>query len=411
MGDHQTKRLDEEERCARCGTTGRKPVRHAEHEQCEHEVERNEHAGREVTALDTGGRRPRLEGDECERIRRKCDPLRCADERGNAHCAGLGTDGGHAHTVAAYPSPVSTLLVVNPQATSAVDWVPSVIAQAFGTLGDVDVVGTAYRGHARELAAHARQRGVERVIAFGGDGTLNEVVNGLLDGDGPVPALAVIPGGHTNVVARSIGLSTDPVEATAQLLESAKASHVEECNVGVANDRHFVFSAGLGVDAQVLRRVEEQRAQGVKASIPVYVASALLQFAFASPLGKPQMRITLADGATIDNVYTAIVQNLNPWTYIGNTPLTFAPDATPENGLSVYGIRSLDPVSLASVLGRAALKPEWLDNGRAAHDLAEFAVTAQTPLPFQVDGDVVGETGEVRFRLANRAIRLLTPVG
>ena len=300
---------------------------------------------------------------------------------------------------------------MNPNATTAVDWVPSVIAQAFGTLGEVDVVGTAYRGHARELAAHARRRGVKRIITFGGDGTINEVVNGLLDADGPLPELATIPGGHTNVVARSIGLSPDPVEATSQLLESAKAANPREVNVGKANDRYFMFSAGLGVDAQVLRRVEEQRAQGVKASIPLYVAQSLLQFAFMSPLGKPQMQVTLPDASVIDNVYTAIVQNLSPWTYIGNTALTFAPDAGPGNGLSVYGIRSLDPVSLASVLGRAALKPEWLDNGRAAHDLPEFTVAAQTPLPLQVDGDVVGETAEVRFSTENRAIRLLVPLG
>ena len=305
---------------------------------------------------------------------------------------------------------MSTLLIMNPHATTVHAWVPKVIAEAFGSLGDVRVVETTHRDHARELAADARRHRVERVIAFGGDGTINEIVNGLLeDSPEPVPTLATVPGGHTNVIARSLGLPNDPVEATALLIESARAKRTIEVNIGRANDRYFVFSAGLGVDAQVLRRVEEQRAQGVKASIPLYLASALLQFAFTSPLGKPQLQIELDDGSAIENVYTAIVQNLNPWTYIGTLPVSFAPDAGPDNGLSVYGIRSLDPVSLASFLGRAALKPEWLDDARAAHDLQAFTVRAQIPLPLQVDGDVVGDHAEVRFALRERGIRMLTP--
>ena len=301
---------------------------------------------------------------------------------------------------------------MNPHATTVHAWVPAVIADAFGILGDVRVVATAYRGHARELAAAARREGVERVIAFGGDGTINEVVNGLLQDDSPdpVPTLATVPGGHTNVVARSIGLPNDPVEATAMLIASAQADHTIALNIGRADERYFVFSAGLGVDAQVLRRVEEQRAQGVKASIPLYVASALLQFAFTSPLGKPQLQIELPDDSTIDSVYTAIVQNLHPWTYIGTLPVTFAPDARPDNGLSVYGIRSLDPVSLTSFLGRAALKPEWLDDVRSAHDLPGFTVRSQRPLPLQVDGDVVGDFTEVRFELRRAAIQVLAPL-
>lgn len=306
---------------------------------------------------------------------------------------------------------MSTLLVMNPHATTVQPWVRDIIADAFGSLGDVAIAETNARGHARDLAADARRGGVGRVIVFGGDGTLNEVVNGLLADEGPtpMPVLATVPGGHTNVVARSLGLPIDPIEATAALLDSAHAARTVDLNIGRANDRYFLFSAGLGVDAQVLRRVEEQRAQGARASIPRYVASALLQFAFTSPLGRPQLDIDLPDGSSIDGVYTAIVQNLHPWTYIGTIPVTFAPAAAPDNGLSVYGIRSLDPVSLTSYLGRAALKPEWLDSGRAAHDLDGFVVRSASPLPLQVDGDVVGDHTEVRFSTRRAAIRVLVP--
>lgn len=306
---------------------------------------------------------------------------------------------------------MSTLLIANPNATTAHEWVPGVVADAFASLGEVHIETTTKRGHAADLAATARRDGVQTVIAFGGDGTLNEVVNGLLADDSatPVPVVATIPGGHTNVVARALGLPNDPIEATSILIESARHGRTQTCNIGRANDRYFVFSAGLGVDAQVIRRVEEQRAQGVKASIPLYVASALLQFVFTSPLGKAQLQIELPDGAVIDGVYTTIVQNLSPWTFIGTIPVTFAPEATPENGLSVYGIRSLDPVSLASYLGRAVLKPEWLDSGRAAHDLSGFTVRADRPLPLQVDGDLAGDFDEIRFDIRTKAVEFLVP--
>ena len=89
--------------------------------------------------------------------------------------------------------------------------------------------------------------------------------------------------------------------------------------------------------------------------------------------------------------------------------MTFAPDAKPDHGLSVYGIRALDPVSLASYLGRAVLKPEWLDSGRGAHDLTGFTVRADRPLPLQVDGDVAGDFEEVRFDIRTKAIDFLVP--
>ena len=138
---------------------------------------------------------------------------------------------------------MSTLLIANPNATTAHEWVPGVVADAFASLGEVHIETTTKRGHAADLAATARRDGVQTVIAFGGDGTLNEVVNGLLADDSatPVPVVATIPGGHTNVVARALGLPNDPIEATSILIESARHRRTQPCNIGSANDRYFVF--------------------------------------------------------------------------------------------------------------------------------------------------------------------------
>jgi diacylglycerol kinase family enzyme len=294
------------------------------------------------------------------------------------------------------------LLIVNPAATTAHGWVRDAIVDSLAELGPLEVRTTERRGHATELAADARKRGISHVATFGGDGTINEVVNGLMQTqDGDLPTLLTIPGGHTNVFARLLGLSQDPLEAMGMLAEGVRASN--------AHDRYFLFSAGLGLDAEVLRRVEHQRAQGAKASVPRFVASALLTHALNVTMGTPQISIELPDDTVISGAYLAIVQNGPVWTFAGSLPITFAPDTDFTNGLSVFGIRSLDPLRLANHLARATLRPDWLGGDSAASDLAEFRLSAMQPTPFQVDGDVVGDCTEVLLESVPDALRVGLP--
>lgn len=257
-----------------------------------------------------------------------------------------------------------------------------------------------------ELARAARDAGVTHVACFGGDGTINEVVNGLL-ADGPaadLPVLLPIPGGHTNVFPRTLGIPQDPLEATGALADAVRAGHTRSVNLGLADDRYFLFAAGLGLDAEVLLRVERQRAQGARASIPRYVASAVLAHAMSLPQAVAGIAVELPDGEVIEGVFTAVVQNAPVWTYAGSLPLTFAPDAHFDNGLSVFGIRALDPIRLANHLARATLRPASLDADAAAGDLRHFRLRAAQATPFQVDGDVVGERSEVEFRSVPAAL-------
>ena len=303
---------------------------------------------------------------------------------------------------------MSTLLIVNPAATTAHSWVRDAIVDSLATIGPLEVRTTEYRGHATELGAEARLRGIDRVATFGGDGTINEVVNGLLrGGPGPdAPTLLAIPGGHTNVLTRLLGIPQDPLEAVGAVVEGVRAARTRTINLGLADDRYFLFAAGLGLDAEVLRRVEHQRAQGAKASIPRYVASALLTHAVNAPLARPRITIDLPGGTAIGGVYTAIVQNGAVWTYAGSLPVTFAPDADFDNGLSVFGIRSLDPLRLGNHLARAALWPDLLGADSAANDLDGFRLTAAEPTLFHVDGDVIGNRSEVSLRSVPGALRV-----
>ena len=306
---------------------------------------------------------------------------------------------------------MSTRLVVNPAATTAHAWVRDAIVDSLSALDSVEVCITEHRGHAIALAAEARRSGVTRVAAFGGDGTINEVVNGLLV-DGPaeeVPVLLTIPGGHTNVFARLLGLPQDPLEAMGVLADSLRADSTRSINLGRADDRYFLFSAGLGLDAEVLHRVEHQRAQGARASLPRFVASALLTHAANASFGRPRISIRLPDDVTISGVYTAIVQNGSVWTYAGSLPVTFSPDTDFDNGLSVFGIRSLDPLRLGNHLARATLRPDWLGGDSAASDLDAFELHASEATLFHVDGDVVGDRNQVRIASVRQALRVAVP--
>lgn len=282
------------------------------------------------------------------------------------------------------------------------------IIDSLRLLGPVEVHSTEGRGHAVALAAEARARGLLRVATFGGDGTINEAVNGLLQGGGgdDVPLLLTIPGGHTNVFARLLGLPQDPLEAMGALVDGLRHGHTRAINLGRADERYFLFSAGFGLDAEVLQRVEHQRAQGARASIPRFVASALLTHAANAYAGKPRISIELPDATTIGGVYSAVVQNGSVWTYAGSLPITFAPDADFDNGLSVFGIRSLDPLRLGNHLARATLRPDWLGGDSAASDLQEFRLRATEPMLFHVDGDVIGDRSAITLTSVERVLRV-----
>ncbi len=285
-----------------------------------------------------------------------------------------------------------------------------VVVEALTSLGEIRVRTTESRDAAYAAAAASVQDGTHVVVAVGGDGTVNEIVNGLLS-HGPgdhTPALAIVPAGHANVFARVLGFPNDPIEATSMLIEGIRSWRVDTVNLGRADDRYFLFSAGLGLDAEVLDRVERQSDQGVRASVPLYVASGVLAHATRSSFSEPPMRVEFPDRRPLTHVFSTIVQNAPVWTYFGAIPVTFAPDAGLHDGLSVYGIRSLDVLSVSQHLARAALAPSRLDSEAVANDVDDFTVHALVPTPLQLDGDVVGDRSEVHFRLVRDALRVIT---
>jgi diacylglycerol kinase family enzyme len=303
------------------------------------------------------------------------------------------------------------LLVVNPTATTTTRRVRDVLVSALAADLRIEAAQTKGRGHATELAAAARDDGVELVVALGGDGTVNEVVNGLLrDGPAPdVPALAVVPGGSTNVFARALGLSRSVVEATGEVLEALREGRSRRIGLGRAGTRWFTFCAGLGLDGDVVRAVEQKRAKGRSNTPFLYVRSAVRQFYLATPRRQPQLRLSAPGLDGPRPYYVALVCNTSPWTYLNERPVRPCPDASFDAGVDVLGMRHLGTVgtlrTVAQMLSRGGTphgrSPEIL------HDLAELTIEADEPLHWQVDGDHLGKIASLRVTSAPKALRVI----
>jgi diacylglycerol kinase family enzyme len=307
---------------------------------------------------------------------------------------------------------VRVLVVANPRATATSPRERDVLAHVLASEAHLEVVETENRGHAAALACRAMRNGTDIVVALGGDGTVNEVINGLLtDGVHPhVPALGIVPAGSTNVFVRALGLPNDPVEATGALLEGVRTGARRSVSMGLADDRYFCFAAGLGFDAAIVHGVERQRRLGKRSTHTLYARVGVREF-FGTDRRHPRLHVELPDGTRYENVYFAIVANSDPWTFVGNRPLHPTPDVTFEAGLAVYARRRMGVAGM--LLSMARMSGDHPKVGRrgahVVHDLEHITLIADEPLPFQVDGDALDSREKVTFRSVANAISVVQP--
>ena len=302
------------------------------------------------------------------------------------------------------------LVVTNPRATATSARERDVLAHALGGVADLEVVATANRGHAAALACRAMRNGTDVVVALGGDGTVNEVINGLLT-DGVhdrIPALGVVPAGSTNVFARAVGLPNDPLEATGSLLEGLRAGTRRRVSMAQADDRYFCFAAGLGFDAAIVHGVERKRRQGRRSTHTLYARVGVREFLRADRR-HPTLHVELPDGTRIDDVFFTVITNTDPWTYVGNQPLHPTPRTTFETGLGLYARRRMGaPGILFSMARLSGSRPRIGRRGAfVAEDLDGVTVLADAPIAFQVDGDALDERSKVTFRAVAGALEVV----
>ena len=302
--------------------------------------------------------------------------------------------------------------MVNPKATTTTRWGRDVLVRALGSEMDLQLAYTRHRGHGTQLARDAAAAGVELVVTLGGDGTVNEVVNGLLptgDSAATRPALAVVPGGSTNVFARALGLPKDPTESTGQILEALREKRYRTVGLGRADERYFTFCAGMGLDAEVVRRVEYARRQGNVSNPLLYLRSTVGPFFIRTNRRNPPVMLECPGEPAEVGLATVIVQNTAPWTYLGNRPVNPCPDASFETGLDLLAMRVLHlPSTLRTVSQLVSRNPD--PHGKRVlrrHDLASFSLSAERPMAFQLDGEYLCEREKVQFVAVPDALRVV----
>jgi diacylglycerol kinase family enzyme len=308
---------------------------------------------------------------------------------------------------------VHALLVVNPQATSTTAAGRDVLAHALASELKLDVLQTRYRGHAAEAVATAVRAGVELVVAHGGDGTVNEVVNGMLEAcpggtAADAPSLAVLPGGSANVFARALGIPRDPLEATAVVLAALAEGRSRTVGLGRADDRWFTFNAGMGWDADVVADVERARAKGREASPGRYARTALRHY--LRRYRRPHaLTVRLPGREPVTDVRLALVCNTDPWTYLGDRPVRTNPGCGLTDGLALFALLHLGPTTLLPLL-REMLRDSGNPDGPTVLRGDEFPlirVSSETPVALQLDGDYLGERSEMEFVAVPSALRVV----
>jgi diacylglycerol kinase family enzyme len=318
------------------------------------------------------------------------------------------------------------------------------VVRELGSRLELETAQTQYRGHARELAAASAAQGFDVVVTFGGDGTVNEVVNGLLkaripDFSGPPcgpagagggagtaasaaatgipgapgianatgrPAIAPIPGGGANVFARTLGMPQEPSAAVRRILAAVDNGTRRTIGLGLAGDRYFTFSAGLGVDAEVVADVERSRASGRQASLMLYLRTALRRY-YITDRRRPALTLEVPGQPPVTSLFMGVVTNSSPWTYLGSHPVRPAPHADFNSGLDVFALRRLRTLTTLAALGHMMDNTTQLPSGRdvvSAAALTELSFRADRPIAFHIDGEYLGETEGVAFRFVPDAL-------
>lgn len=307
------------------------------------------------------------------------------------------------------PTPMKLLLLVNSSASSVTARTRVVIQKALAADHDVTLAETSRRGHATRLARGAAGRGADAVVTLGGDGTLNEAANGLA---GTSCALAPLPGGSTNVFARTLGYPNDPIEATGVLLDALARRSIRRVGLGSVNGRYFCFNVGIGYDAAVVEQVERLDTFKRWAGHPLFVWSAITTWLRHYDHRRPRFAVHLDDGRIVDDAVFALCLNSNPYTYLGNRPLQLAPDATLDRPLAMVVFRTLAVVPLLGLVTSALASGEHLRRSRHvvyAPDQRRVVIDGYGPFPYQVDGDFLGDTERVELHHEPDALSLVVP--
>jgi diacylglycerol kinase family enzyme len=294
------------------------------------------------------------------------------------------------------------LLVVNPVARTVSKPTLAVIEKALSADFQLEVAETKGKGHASELAAQAVANGIDLVVVFSGDGTINEVVNALA---GTEVALGVLPGGATNVLVRALGLPTDPVECTGLLIAKALDDGSTKLHLGRADGRYFAVNCGAGIDASAMRRLEK-KFPSTKAKYDRVAFRAVAWELMVGYAGKkPDLEVAI-DGGTPFPSLSVMVGRTDPYTFYKEHGLRMTPEASLDSGLDVLSVRKLNRRNIPRIAWQVLGSARHV-HGRDIdyfHDASQVVVTSSDPFPIQVDGDPLGDHRRLQIDIAREAL-------
>jgi diacylglycerol kinase family enzyme len=296
------------------------------------------------------------------------------------------------------------LLISNPAARATERGVIHQVTKTLTGRFTLEIAESAARDDSTRLARDAVASGFDAVIALGGDGTVNEVAQALVDTD---VALGIIPAGTTNVMARAVGIPHDPFDASAFLASRLDRGGRRRINVGRIGERYFLFGAGIGLDAEVIRAVEDRPEKKRRLGHFFFLQQALLTAGRHRGIA-PTISMTVEGGAT-EMVTLALCANAGPFTYFGKHPLHVFPHVDLSAGLDVFGLNRIGWTTVPRLAWAFLVTRSHLGWSTATYhrDVGSVELRAATPVPVEVDGDYIGEWDQASVRLIPQALDLL----
>jgi diacylglycerol kinase family enzyme len=293
------------------------------------------------------------------------------------------------------------VLVVNPFASRVTQAKLAAVQQELARVGETQVLLTERPGHATELVAEASSAGIDAVLVFSGDGGFNEALNGL----GPDVPIGFLPGGGTSVLSRALGLPADPVKAARQIGEAIEQQRMRRITVGRVNGRRFAFGAGIGLDAEAVRRVDKMgRTDEGRRPGDLAFALAIVR-ALAVSRGHMEPRLEVKG---VGRAVFVIIANGTPYTYAKRIPLPIAPEAQFELGLDLVAPVRLRRRSLLNTAG-SVLTGRVQNRGAVlyGHDLDRLEIVCDEPMPLHADGEDLGDVREAEIVAERGAVSVL----
>jgi diacylglycerol kinase family enzyme len=264
---------------------------------------------------------------------------------------------------------------------------------------ELTVVKTEQPQHATKIVSEVSRAGCEVVIVFSGDGGFNEALNGL-EGDVPI---GFLPGGGTSVLPRALGLPAEPIAAAVHLAHAIEHGRKRRITLGRVNGRRFAFNAGLGLDAEAVRRVDEmgRREDGKRPGDLAFLWAVVA----ATGAGRGHVEPFL-EVKGLGRAASAFVANAAPYTYAKRLALPIAPEADFELGLDVVAPVRVRRRSLVHTTWAVLLGHPRYGNVLYAHDVDRIEIVCDRPTPLHADGEDLGDVDIAIFEAERGAVEV-----